>query len=77
MSTIVKVETPQENKYLVLSKGAPEIVKSLLKTVPEGYDKCFRSYVERGCRVLALAYKDLDRGATHSTIGRDEAEKDL
>ena len=61
----------------MLCKGAPEIIKKLLKVVPEGYDKCFRSYVERGCRVLALASKDLDKSLSHSQMTREEAESDL
>jgi cation-transporting ATPase 13A1 len=44
-----------------LTKGAPEVIRKLLKTVPENYDKAYLKYVKEGARVLALAYKNIPR----------------
>lgn len=59
----------------VLVKGAPEVVKSFLKEVPEGYDVCFNNWAKQGYRILALAYKD-DESLTYASK-REELEKDL
>jgi cation-transporting ATPase 13A1 len=40
-------------------KGAPETIKTMLATVPEGYDDTYKWYTRRGSRVLALAYKKM------------------
>jgi len=44
MTTIVLVEDSKalnSQEYKVLTKGAPEIIKQLLKEVPNGYDKSY------------------------------------
>ena len=66
-----------EKKYYnrVLCKGAPEVIKTLLKEVPNDYDKCFNKWARLGYRILALAYNDNDN-YTYTTK-RDELEKDL
>ncbi len=46
-------------KALVSVKGAPEIIKSMLSSVPRDYDETFRWYTRRGSRVLALGMKEL------------------
>ncbi len=64
MSTIVNIEdnkTPSGGEYRVLCKGAPEVIKKLLTTVPPGYDKGYLKYVKNGARVLAMAYKVLPK----------------
>lgn len=48
-------------EYKVLTKGAPEVIKIFLKTVPEGYDRTYLKQVKNGARVLALAYKNLPK----------------
>lgn len=59
----------------VLSKGAPEVMRSLLKEIPEKYDYTFNLYAKKGYRILALAYKDDDSLNMHSK--RDEVESNL
>ena len=63
MSSVVEVHKIGEGafrKRRVLCKGAPEIIKGLLKEVPDKFDIRFRKLSSKGYRVLALAYKDLD-----------------
>ena len=66
-----------------LVKGSPEMIKTLLRTVPQGYDAAYRSLAEQGMRVIALAHKPLDEtesarvGSQTSPFTRDEAESDL
>jgi magnesium-transporting ATPase (P-type) len=61
MSTIVSIEEGRgfSPEFKVLSKGAPEVMKKYLKTVPENYDQGYLKHVKNGARVLALAYKNL------------------
>ena len=68
MSTIVNID----NDHRVLCKGAPEVIKGFLATVPNGYDKCYLKYVKNGARVLALAYKILNKQSadSYATITR-------
>lgn len=66
MTTIVNVEEGRNQsggggEYMVLSKGAPEVIKKYLTSVPSGYDKGYIKYVKNGARVLAMAYKVLPR----------------
>jgi cation-transporting ATPase 13A1 len=59
----------------VLSKGAPEVMKSLFKSLPDNYDEVYNSYAKKGYRILALGYAD----SLTFTINtrREDAEKDL
>lgn len=41
MSAIVQISDKGSEENRVLCKGAPEVIKTFLKEVPEGYDKCF------------------------------------
>ena len=63
----------------VLSKGAPEVLKKFLKTVPEGYDDFYLKYVKDGARVLTLAYKNVQKMNTAQIMeySREEAESNL
>ncbi len=66
MSSIVSLEDPKSSssgEYKVLTKGAPEVVRSFLKDVPNGYDRSYLKHVKTGARVLALAYKNLEKGS--------------
>jgi cation-transporting ATPase 13A1 len=56
MSTIAS--TP-DNRSLAAVKGAPETIKQMLATVPEGYDDTYKWFTRRGSRVLALGIKDM------------------
>ena len=75
MSTIVQVEESKNSsaEFKVLTKGAPEVIKKYLKSVPEGYDRAYLKYVKEGARVLALAYKNLPRqpAENFSTVKRE------
>ena len=59
----------------VLCKGAPEIIKTLLKEIPNDYDKCYQKWSQKGYRILALAYKDNEM--LQYNTKREELEKDL
>ncbi|CAE6449129.1 unnamed protein product, partial [Rhizoctonia solani] len=66
-------------KSLIAVKGAPETIKGMLATVPQGYDDTFKWFTRRGSRVLALAMKEvapigLDKVAQ---LKRDEIEREL
>ncbi|KYF39175.1 P-type ATPase of unknown pump specificity (type V) protein [Toxoplasma gondii ARI] len=59
----------------VASKGSPEKIKQFLKEVPAFYDELYTGFCLKGYRVLALAYKELEPGASHSQ--RSDLEKNL
>ena len=64
----------------VLAKGSPEAVRTLLATVPDGYDATYMQYASSGKRVLALATKPILSGITAAnaqSMRRDEAEREL
>jgi cation-transporting ATPase 13A1 len=62
MSSIVSIDSGSGfNEQMVLCKGAPEVIKKILKEVPVGYDRCYLPFVKNGARVLALAYKILPK----------------
>ena len=65
------------NKFYnrVLCKGAPEMIKTLLKDVPDKYDETYRKWAKEGYRILALAYVDNDKFDYNTK--REELEKDL
>jgi manganese-transporting P-type ATPase len=48
-------------------KGAPETIKTMLASIPEGYDQTYKWYTRRGSRVLALGYKRLP-ALTHDKV---------
>ena len=78
MSVLVTVSgrnTPSANFNRVLSKGAPETMKSLFKKIPDSYDNCYNSYAKQGYRVLALGYNDSN--AFNINTKRGELEKEL
>ena len=67
----------------VCLKGSPEMVATLLKTKPRGYDAAYRALAEEGMRVIALAHRPLSEGESarvkdsRRPLTRDEMEKDL
>ena len=78
MSVLVTVSsrsTPSANFNRVLSKGAPETMKGLFKSIPDNYDYCYNSYAKQGYRVLALGYNSSN--SFNINTKRDELEKDL
>ena len=82
MSTVVKVESPGAPgpTWLVLVKGAPEMIATHLAEVPPQYERQYKKYASEGARVLALAYKRLPDDLTLSALRhtpRDSAESEL
>jgi manganese-transporting P-type ATPase len=62
----------------VFTKGAPEILATMLSSVPSNYQKMYRQYMNKGKRVLALAGKRLSvRPDTLRDYPRASAEKQL
>jgi cation-transporting ATPase 13A1 len=68
---------PNESYNRVLTKGAPEVIKSLLKSVPEFYDETYTQYAKQGYRILALAYGDDPLIPLTVNTKREEVEKNL
>ena len=80
MSTIVRLDHEEENSNLILTKGAPEVLRTLMTRKPSNYDELCRHYAVRGHRVIALAYRGMDTLTTTKNIQslqRDEVECDL
>lgn len=73
MSVIVN----EKDKYWVFTKGAPEKVKSMCldESVPHGFTDLLEKNALQGFRVLALAYKEIDR--SQANMPRKEAESEL
>jgi cation-transporting ATPase 13A1 len=61
MSVIASIDDKNMNEHRVLCKGAPEVIKQYLHSVPKGYDEGFLKYVKNGARVLAMGYKVLPK----------------
>jgi len=81
VADVVNGNQPQQRWSLV--KGSPEMVMTLLQTIPRGYEAAYRSLAEKGMRVIALAHKVLSPedsarvGNQSSPFTRDEAESEL
>lgn len=68
-----------ETSYIGAVKGAPEVIRTMLKEVPSWYEETYLEYSRRGARVLALARKEfgpLDH-AQMREIKRETVESDL
>ncbi|KAG2425295.1 hypothetical protein HXX76_013876 [Chlamydomonas incerta] len=67
-------------QFVVVAKGAPEVVKGLLASVPSDYDAQYKRYAAEGARVIALAHKalspDLDATAVRA-LSREAVESEL
>lgn len=65
--------------YIGAVKGAPEMIMTMLKNVPENYKKTYIEYSRSGARVLALGIKEfgcLEPSAVRD-IKREDVECDL
>jgi len=85
MSVIVDVEAKEgteeaapRGKY-ALVKGSPEALGALFAegSAPPWYETAYLELAEQGCRVLALALRQLDADADASKLSREEVERDL
>ncbi|EGG16574.1 putative cation-transporting ATPase [Cavenderia fasciculata] len=82
MSTIANVIRDGGNKtgIYAFAKGAPEILKPMLKNVPTQYDDVYKKFSRQGSRVLALGYKEMD-AVKHTNMlkatPREEVESGL
>mmetsp|Transcript_40899 Transcript_40899/g.96048 ORF Transcript_40899/g.96048 Transcript_40899/m.96048 type:complete len:1481 (+) Transcript_40899:98-4540(+) len=85
MSTVCRVSSQGSDKVpsgtYCLAKGSPEAIGRLLTTQPEWYEATYRAMAEKGQRVLALAYRQLDSnpGAApqYTKQSRSTIEQDL
>jgi cation-transporting ATPase 13A1 len=68
-----------EISYIATCKGAPEVLKPMIKDLPSNYDEIYLHYAREGARVLCLGYKELGQ-LSHQQIRdmtREEAESSL
>ena len=79
MSVLAQISENNGTSYRILSKGAPEVLKKYMKTLPADYDETYLKFVKNGSRVLAMAYKSIDRMSNEqfNAYTREEAESDL
>ena len=61
--------------YKATCKGAPEVLKSMFKDLPENYDDIYLHFAREGARVLALGHKELGQ-LSHQQI-RDTNREDI
>lgn len=66
-------------KYIVTTKGAPETLKPMFRSIPVDYDSTYLGMSRKGARVLALGIKELGSITFQAAqdLKRDEAERDL
>jgi magnesium-transporting ATPase (P-type) len=77
--------TRTRTRTVAVCKGAPEVLEPLLAHCPPWYRRCHRHYTLKGCRVLALAWRDLgsssgaaaDDARAATTMPRAEVEAGL
>lgn len=52
------VQAPQpRDQALIVTKGAPEILREMFSSLPTNYDALYKHYAMRGSRVLAFGWK--------------------
>ncbi|XP_076753737.1 endoplasmic reticulum transmembrane helix translocase [Xylocopa sonorina] len=69
-----------ETNYMTTVKGAPEVIKNMLSSVPENYESTYLSLSRRGARVLALGYRKLSSPLSSQDLReltREDLEKNL
>ncbi|XP_076642830.1 endoplasmic reticulum transmembrane helix translocase [Halictus rubicundus] len=69
-----------ELNYMATVKGAPEIIKTMLSSVPKNYDSTYLSLSRRGARVLALGYRKISGPLSSQDLReltREDLEKNL
>uniref|UniRef100_A0A0K0E9Q6 Cation-transporting ATPase n=1 Tax=Strongyloides stercoralis TaxID=6248 RepID=A0A0K0E9Q6_STRER len=79
--TVISEITSNDNEssIIVTVKGAPEVLKNMLISIPEGYVNGYKKLTQQGYRVLALGYSKLKNINKNNIryISRNELEKDL
>jgi cation-transporting ATPase 13A1 len=82
MSVIVQENS--SSKIWILSKGAPETIRTLLdpKSMPANYDEISTKHMSLGQRVLAIAYREISKEEVSSSsslknLKRDSVESGL
>ena len=60
-------------------KGAPETIKGLLASIPDGYDETCKWFTRRGSRVLAIGLKEMDAMSNDKIVhlAREQVESNL
>lgn len=71
-----------DKHFNVYCKGSPEMIATLCRpeTVPTDFNERLNYYAQQGYRIIALAYKELDKKMTYpkiQRISRDKVEADL
>lgn len=71
-----------DKNFNVYSKGSPEMIATLCRaeTIPTDFNEKLNYYAQQGYRIIALAYKSLDRKMTYpkiQRISRDKVEAEL
>ncbi|KAE9006000.1 putative manganese-transporting ATPase [Phytophthora fragariae] len=83
MTTVVcvrKADNDEQDEQRVLTKGAPEVLESILSKKPTYYRRVYRHYASKGCRVLALGFRVLSVESSPDELRRKprhELESDL
>ncbi|XP_077580222.1 polyamine-transporting ATPase 13A3-like [Stigmatopora nigra] len=75
MSVVVR-QLGRDHGHDVYLKGAPETVARLCEagTVPPDFSQTLETYTQRGLRVIALAHRRLESGASVQSLGREQVE---
>lgn len=71
-----------DKNFNVYCKGSPEMIATLCRpeTIPIDFNEKLNMYAQQGYRIIAMAYKPLDRKLTYSKvqrISRDKVESEL
>lgn len=71
-----------DKHFNVYCKGSPEMIATLCRpeTLPTDFNEKLNYYAQQGYRIIAMAYKSLDRKLTYpkvQRISRDKVEADL
>lgn len=61
----------------LFTKGAPEVIATLIKTVPADYKRVYLHHMSNGKRVLALCYRSLSTGQANSIGTRSRASMEI
>ena len=71
-----------DKHFNVYCKGSPEMIATLCRseTIPSDFNEKLNYYAQQGYRIIAVAYKSLDRKMTYpkiQRISRDKVESEL